>query len=92
MFSLFGGLKLLIYLTMKGMNLLIVQSRALHRTVTISSVSLDSLTQGGYVVTTIRSIAGETYKDAYPAFCGAMTIIVPAIGAALAVILFSLGL
>ncbi|KZE40380.1 citrate transporter [Bhargavaea cecembensis] len=68
-----------------------VNAEALHRTVAISSGSLDSLPHGGYTVTTIRSIAGETHKDAYPAM-GAMTVIVPLIGAALAVILFSLGL
>ncbi|WP_025784211.1 GntP family permease [Sporosarcina sp. D27] len=68
-----------------------VDPEALHRTVAISSGSLDSLPQGGYVVTTIRSIAGETHKDAYPAF-GALSVVVPLIGAALAVILFSIGL
>lgn len=67
-----------------------VDPEALHRTVSISSGSLDSLPQGGYVVTTIRSIAGETHKDAYPAF-GALSVVVPIIGAALAVILFSIG-
>ncbi|WP_154669164.1 hypothetical protein [Planococcus antarcticus] len=41
---------------------------------------IDSLTQGVYIVPTIRSIAGETHRDAYPAF------------GALAVVLFSLGL
>lgn len=68
-----------------------VDAEALHRTVSISSGSLDSLPQGGYVVTTIRSIAGETHKDAYPAF-GALSVVVPLIGACLAVILFSIGL
>lgn len=68
-----------------------VDPEALHRTVSISSGSLDSLPQGGYVVTTIRSIAGETHKDAYPAF-GALSVVVPLIGAALAVVLFSIGL
>jgi H+/gluconate symporter-like permease len=68
-----------------------VNPEALHRVVSISSGSLDSLPQGGYVVTTIRSIAGETHKDAYPMF-GALTVIVPAIGVILAVILFSIGL
>ncbi|REB08114.1 GntP family permease [Sporosarcina sp. BI001-red] len=68
-----------------------VDPSALHRTVAISSGSLDSLPQGGYVVTTIRSIAGETHKDAYPAF-GALSVVVPLIGAAVAVILFSIGL
>ena len=68
-----------------------VDPEALHRTVAISSGSLDSLPQGGYVVTTIRSIAGETHKDAYPAF-GALSVVVPLLGAVLAVVLFSLGL
>lgn len=68
-----------------------VDPEALHRTVAISSGSLDSLPQGGYVVTTIRSIAGETHKDAYPAF-GALTVVVPILGTVVAVILFSLGL
>ena len=68
-----------------------VDPDALHRVVAISSGSLDSLPQGGYVVTTIRSIAGETHKDAYPAF-GALTVIVPILGVVLAVVLFSLGM
>lgn len=68
-----------------------VNPEALHRTVSISSGSLDSLPQGGYVVTTIRSIAGETHKDAYPAF-GALSVVVPLLGTVLAVVLFSLGL
>ncbi|GGH79869.1 H+/gluconate symporter-like permease [Pullulanibacillus pueri] len=68
-----------------------VDPNALHRTVSIASGSIDSLPQGGYVVTTIRSIAGETHKDAYPMF-GALTVVVPAVGVVLAVILFSLGL
>lgn len=68
-----------------------VDPEALHRTVSIASGSLDSMPQGGYVVTTIRSIAGETHKDAYPAF-GALTVVVPLVGAVLAVILFSFGL
>ncbi|MFB9989390.1 SLC13 family permease [Bacillus benzoevorans] len=68
-----------------------VDPEALHRVVAISSGSLDSLPSGGYVVTTIRSIAGETHMDAYPMF-GALTVVVPAIGTVLAVILFTLGL
>ncbi|WP_204556648.1 SLC13 family permease [Bacillus ectoiniformans] len=68
-----------------------VNPEALHRVVSISSGSLDSLPSGGYVVTTIRSIAGETHKDAYPMF-GALTVVVPIVGSILAVILFSIGL
>lgn len=68
-----------------------VNAEALHRTIAISSGSLDTLPQGGYVVTTIRSIAQESYKDAYPAMA-AVTVVIPVIGVVLAVILFSLGL
>lgn len=67
-----------------------VDPDALHRTVSLSSGTLDSLPHGGYAVTTIRSIAGETHKDAYSAF-GAMTVIVPLVGVVLAIILFSFG-
>jgi len=68
-----------------------VNAEALHRTVSLSSGTLDSLPHGGYAVTTIRSIAGETHKSAYPAF-GAMTVVVPLVGVVVAIILFSLGL
>jgi H+/gluconate symporter-like permease len=68
-----------------------VNPESLHRVVSISSGALDSLPHGGYVVTTIRAIAGETHKDAYPAF-GALTVIVPLLGVVLAILLFSLGL
>ena len=67
-----------------------VNAEALHRTVSLSSGTLDSLPHGGYAVTTIRSIAGETHKDAYPAF-GLMTVVVPIAAVVLAVILFSFG-
>ena len=43
----------------------------------------------GYVVTTIRAICRETYQGAYPALA-ALTVVVPALGTALAVLLFSL--
>lgn len=66
-----------------------VSAEALHRVVAISSGGLDSLPHNGYVVTTIRSICRETYAGAYPAM-GALTVIVPLLGTALAVLLFSL--
>ncbi len=62
---------------------------ALHRVVALSSGALDSLPHNGYVVTTIRAICRETYQEAYPAIA-ALTVIVPALGTALAVLLFSL--
>ncbi|MFT4414919.1 GntP family permease [Fredinandcohnia humi] len=68
-----------------------VNTEALHRVVAISSGALDSLPHNGYVVTTVRSICGESHQDAYWAV-GALTVIVPAIGVAIAIILFSLGL
>ncbi|PLR87000.1 MULTISPECIES: GntP family permease [Bacillus] len=68
-----------------------VNPEALHRVAAISSGALDSLPHNGYVVTTIRAVCGESHQDAYNAV-GALTVIVPAIGVILAIILFSLGL
>ena len=67
-----------------------VNAEALHRTVSLSSGTLDSLPHGGYAVTTIRAIAGETHKSAYPAFF-CVVVLVPLIAVILAVALFSLG-
>jgi H+/gluconate symporter-like permease len=66
-----------------------VDPDALHRVVAISSGALDSLPHNGYVVTTIRAICRETYQAAYPAV-GALTVIVPALGTALAIALFAI--
>ncbi|MBE4908360.1 GntP family permease [Bacillus luteolus] len=68
-----------------------VNTEALHRTVAISSGALDSLPHNGYVVTTVRAICGESHKDAYGAV-GIVTVVVPLIGLALAIALFSIGL
>ncbi|MFZ3588767.1 GntP family permease [Bacillus sp. DJP31] len=68
-----------------------VNPEALHRVVSISSGALDSLPHNGYVVTTIRAICGETHQAAYGAV-GIVTVIVPALGTILAIVLFSLGL
>ncbi|WP_153125887.1 GntP family permease [Peribacillus tepidiphilus] len=68
-----------------------VNTEALHRVVSISSGALDSLPHNGYVVTTIRAVCGESHQDAYNAV-GALTVIVPALGVILAIVLFSLGL
>lgn len=64
-----------------------VDPNELHRVVAIASGGLDSLPHNGYVVTTIRAICGETHKDAYGAV-GALTVVIPAIGALLAIGLF----
>jgi H+/gluconate symporter-like permease len=66
-----------------------VAPEALHRVIALSSGALDSLPHNGYVVTTIRAICRETYQGAYPALA-ALTVVVPALGTALAVLLFSL--
>ncbi len=64
-----------------------VNPEQLHRVVSISSGALDSLPHNGYVVTTIRAICGETYKDAYGAMA-AMTVVLPILGVTLAILLF----
>ena len=66
-----------------------VEPESLHRVVAISSGALDSLPHNGYVVTTLRGICKETYAAAYPAV-GALTVIVPALGTGLAVLLLGL--
>jgi H+/gluconate symporter-like permease len=68
-----------------------VAPEALHRVVAIASGSLDSLPHNGYIVTTIRAVCGETHRDAYGAV-GVTTVLVPAFGVVLAIVLFSLGL
>ncbi|GGA37443.1 GntP family permease [Psychrobacillus lasiicapitis] len=68
-----------------------VNAEALHRVVSISSGALDSLPHNGYVVTTIQSICGEKHSAAYWGVA-ATTVVVPLLGTALAIILFSLGL
>jgi H+/gluconate symporter-like permease len=68
-----------------------VDPDALHRVVAIASGSLDSMPHNGYVVTTIRAICGESHRDAYAAV-GVTTVLVPSIGVAVAIVLFSLGL
>ncbi|MCC5854734.1 MAG: GntP family permease [Idiomarina sp.] len=66
-----------------------VSPEQLHRVVSISSGALDSLPHNGYVVTTIRAICNETHKDAYWAV-GAVTVVVPMLGLALAIALFNI--
>jgi len=65
-----------------------VEPEQLHRIVSISSGALDSLPHNGYVVTTIRAICHETHKAAYWSVA-ALTVVVPLIGLALAITLFS---
>lgn len=65
-----------------------VDPEALHRVVAIASGGLDSLPHNGYVVTTVRAICRESFAAAYPAV-GALTVVVPVLGTALAVLLLS---
>jgi H+/gluconate symporter-like permease len=66
-----------------------VNPEQLHRVVSISSGALDSLPHNGYVVTVIRAICNETHQRAYWAV-GALTVVVPLCGLALAIALFNL--
>lgn len=68
-----------------------VDPDALHRVIAITSGGLDSLPHNGAVITTIRVICGETHRSAYMPV-GALTVIVPLLGSALAILLFILGL
>lgn len=64
-----------------------VDPEQLHRVVAISSGALDTLPHNGYVVTTIRAICGETHQAAYGPMA-ALTLVVPLVGMALAILLF----
>jgi H+/gluconate symporter-like permease len=64
-----------------------VNPNEFHRVVAIASGALDSLPHNGYVVTTIRAIAGETHARAYGPV-GALTVVVPMVGLVLAIALF----
>ncbi|HBY41584.1 MAG TPA: citrate transporter, partial [Alteromonas sp.] len=66
-----------------------VEPEQLHRIVSISSGALDSLPHNGYVVTTIRAICHETHKAAYGSVA-ALTVVVPLLGLAMAIALFSI--
>jgi H+/gluconate symporter-like permease len=67
-----------------------VDPEALHRVVAIASGGLDSLPHNGYVVTTVRAICRESFAAAYPAV-GALTVVVPLLGAIVAVVLLGAG-
>ena len=66
-----------------------VAPRALHRIVSISSGSLDSLPHNGYLVMLIRNVCGETHGRAYWPIC-VTTVLLPALGTAVAILLFKL--
>jgi len=66
-----------------------VDPSEMHRVVSIASGALDSLPHNGYVVTTVRVICGETHASAYGAVAR-LTVLVPMLGLALALLLFAL--
>jgi H+/gluconate symporter-like permease len=60
---------------------------AMHRISALASGALDSLPHNGYIVTTVRSVCGETHQRAYkPGFV--LSVLVPSIALGLAVILY----
>ncbi|TCP31265.1 H+/gluconate symporter-like permease [Scopulibacillus darangshiensis] len=62
---------------------------AMHRISTLASGGLDSLPHNGYIVTTIRTICGETHKRSYkPVFY--LSVALPTAALILAVILYSI--
>jgi H+/gluconate symporter-like permease len=63
-----------------------VNPEQLHRISSIASGALDSLPHNGYVVTTVRAICRETHRSAYGPIA-ALTVVIPAVGLVLAVIL-----
>lgn len=66
-----------------------VDPGAMHRVSALASGGIDSLPHNGYVVTTIRSICGETHKRAYnPVF--ALSVVVPTAILFLAVMLYAI--
>jgi H+/gluconate symporter-like permease len=63
-----------------------VNPEQLHRISSIASGALDSLPHNGYVVTTVRAICRETHRSAYGPIA-ALTVVIPALGLVMAVIL-----
>ena len=62
---------------------------AMHRVSALASGGLDSMPHNGYIVTTIRSICGETHKRSYkPIFV--LSVLIPTVVLILAVILYSI--
>ncbi|MDF2505663.1 GntP family permease [Clostridium sp.] len=66
-----------------------VPAASIHRVMSISSAALDSLPHNGYIVTVTNGLCNESHKDAYGLIFW-LTVVVPAIGSVVAVILFSM--
>lgn len=66
-----------------------VPAASIHRVMSISSAALDSLPHNGYIVTVTNGLCNESHKDAYSLIFW-LTVVTPAIGSVIAVILFSL--
>ena len=66
-----------------------IPAASIHRVMSISSAALDSLPHNGYIVTVTNGLCNETHKDAYGLVFW-LTVVTPAIGSIVAVILFSM--
>ncbi len=62
---------------------------AMHRISALGSGGIDSLPHNGYVVTTVRSICGETHKRAYGSIF-VVSVMIPTAVLLLAVVLYSI--
>lgn len=67
----------------------VITPEIMHRTLSIASSALDSLPHNGYIITVTNGVCNETHKDSY-SLTFKLTVIVPAIGTAVAVLLFTL--
>lgn len=65
-----------------------VAPQAIHRVASVASGALDSMPWNGYVVT-LLSVIGVTHKEGYWHIC-VVSVIIPTLGTALAILLFSL--
>jgi H+/gluconate symporter-like permease len=66
-----------------------ISADIMHRTLSIASSSMDSLPHNGYIITVTNGVCNETHKDSY-SLTFKLTVLTPAIGTAIAVILFTL--
>ncbi len=82
-----GGLGIALPILAPIYNIQGLDPGAMHRISSLASGGLDSLPHNGYIVTTIRAVSNETHQRAYkPIFV--LSVIVPMMGLALAVILY----
>jgi H+/gluconate symporter-like permease len=66
-----------------------ISADIIHRTLSVASSAMDSLPHNGYIITVTNGVCNETHKDSY-GLTFKLTVIVPAIGTAVAVALFTM--